>query len=353
MESGEFAGLRGLKILVTGGCGYIGSHAVWHLIEVGVKVVVIDTLEFGNQSNIDSSIAKPLLGRELEEGELSFYQGSIGDANLLETILQAHKIDAVLNFAAYIEVGESVLKPLNYYENNTVTVITLLKALVKHQVKYFVQSSTAAVYGEVSGEDPITEDYPTIPINPYGQSKLMVEKILKDCSRTYGLKYACFRYFNVCGYHPSGLVGEYKQHETHLLPLAIRAADNDFKLRIFGTDYDTRDGTCIRDYIDMQDLIRSHLMGLEHLMRPESSNLTLNLGSSKGYSVQEIIDSVKKVTGRQFEAEAAGRREGDPKILVASNARASEVLGWKPLVGIEESIANSWKLYCRLKGYSK
>lgn len=353
MDLHDFSVLKGLKVLVTGGCGYIGSHAVWELLKTEVKVVVIDTVETGNKANIDPSIAQPLLGRELGEGELTLYQGSMGDCQILERVFSEHKIDAVINFAAYIQVGESVKQPLKYYENNTSTVITLVKYLNKFNVKYFIQSSTAAVYGEVKGDEPITEEHSTIPINPYGQSKLMVEKVLEDSSKAYGLKYTAFRYFNVCGYHPSGLIGEYKPHETLLIPLAIRAAAGAYQLKIFGDDYDTKDGTCIRDFIDMEDLIRGHLMGLIYLMKDESKSVVLNLGSSKGYSVKEVIDTVKKVTGREFHPEISARREGDPKILLASNQKASQILDWKPVINLENSIRNAWNLYCRLNGITK
>lgn len=354
MDTGKASTLKGLTILVTGGCGYIGSHAVWKLLESGLKVVVIDTLEFGDKSLIDPTLSKQLFGRDLGDDELHFYQGSIGDADLLEKILSAHKIDAVFNFAAYIEVGESVEKPLNYYENNTVTVIQLLKALLRHKVRYFVQSSTAAVYGEVTGEALITEADPTVPINPYGFSKLMVERILEDTSKAHDLKFICFRYFNVCGCHPSSLIGRDKPHATHLIPLVLRAASNQaYQMKIFGEDYETRDGTAIRDYVDVEDLLRGHILGLEYLMKEGSTNQTMNLGSSKGFTVKEVINSGKKVTGIDFQVAVVGRRAGDPKMLVASNTRAKEVLGWEPQVTLEESITNAWNLLQKLKQTSK
>lgn len=354
MQSHEFDDLRGKKVLVTGGCGYIGSHAVWQLLDTGMSVVVIDTLEYGFLEMIDSKLAKDMIGRDLVDGELSFYQGSIGDVAVLVKIFAEHAdIIGVINFAAYIEVGESVIVPLKYYENNTSTVIKMVPILLKNNIKFFVQSSTAAVYGEVTTEEPIDENHPTIPINPYGSSKLMVERILEDACKAHGLQYICFRYFNVCGAHISGMISQNKPKPSLLIPLVLKAASGERpSVSIYGTDYDTRDGTCIRDYIDVEDLIRAHIMGLQYLFRGGECQI-INLGSSSGSTVKEIIESVKKVTGRDFKVEITGRRAGDPKILIASNKKAKEVLGWEPKNSVEYSIANCWKYLQRCEKVNK
>lgn len=344
METKDFEDLRGKKVMVTGGCGYIGSHAVWQLLETDIRVVVIDTLEFGKLEMIDPKLAKDMIGRELNDGELSFYQGNIGDLQVLEKIFTDHKdITGIINFAAYIEVGESVITPLKYYENNTATVIRMVPVLLKNNVRFFVQSSTAAVYGEILTEDPIDEHHPTKPINAYGSSKLMVEKILEDACRAHGLKYICFRYFNVCGAHRSGMIDQSKEKPTLLVPVVMQVAIGKRpSISIFGEDYPTRDGTCIRDYIDVEDLIRAHIMGLQYLYRGGEPQI-INLGSSSGSSVKEVIAAAKKVTGIDFKVITAARREGDPAILIASNKKAKEVLGWEPKNSVEYSITNCWK----------
>lgn len=334
------------KILVTGGCGYIGSHAVWKLLADGAKVVVIDTLENGKQSAISPDLSTSLLGRSLSEGELSFYQGNIGDPVILDKIFAEHSdIKAVLNFAAYVEVGESVKDPLKYYQNNLCTAVNLLQALVKHKIPYMIQSSTAAVYGEIDSADAITETTPTLPINSYGTSKLAVEKVMADVSYAHGLRYVIFRYFNVVGNHTTGLIGEDRAHESHLVPIVLKAAQGKMaKFTIFGDDYETKDGTCVRDYIDMDDLIDAHLKGLRYLIEG-GRNQILNLGSNQGFTVKEIVDLVKKITAKEFPVVIGPRREGDPKSLIASNRVAGEVLGWAPQVSIEQSIENVWKFF--------
>ena len=335
--------LQGKKVIVTGGGGYIGCHAVWKLLEYNMKVVVVDTMENANPQFLDESLAEKLIGRKLQNGELSVCKGSTGDITFMEGVMTAHPdVFAVFNFAAYVEVGESVSDPLKYYTNNTCSVINLLKVLVGHKVKYFIQSSTAAVYGDIKGTEPIEEDAPTLPINSYGQSKLMVEKILADCARAHGLSYVCFRYFNVCGNHPTGLIGERRKHETHLVPIVIGAATGKRdKLTVFGDDYPTRDGTCVRDYVDMEDLIEGHLSGLKYLLGGGQSR-AINLGSGQGFTVKEVIEEVKRVTGKTFPVVIGGRRDGDPAVLVASNGLAKEILGWTPKRSLGESIQNVW-----------
>jgi UDP-glucose 4-epimerase len=332
------------KVLVTGGCGYIGSHAVWRLLADGAKAVVIDTLENGKQSAIDSALAPALIGRELASGDLAFYQGDIGDRAILDRIFAEHPdIRAVLNFAAYVEVGESVKQPLKYYQNNLSTAVNLIDALVRHNVRFMIQSSTAAVYGEIDSDEAITEATPTLPINSYGASKLMVEKVMADAAQAHGLRFVVFRYFNVVGNHPTGLVGEDRAHETHLVPIVIRAAKGKMpRFSIFGDDYATKDGTCVRDYVDMHDLISAHVKGLQYLIAG-GQNQTLNLGSNKGFTVKEIVDLVKQTTGTDFPVVVVERRPGDPKSLIASNKLAGEVLGWAPTVPIQTSIENVWR----------
>ncbi len=332
------------KVLVTGGCGYIGSHAVWRLLADGAQAVVVDSLENGKQSAIDPSLAQALIGRSLVQGELAFFQGDIGDAALLDRVFAEHPdIRAVLNFAAYVEVGESVKQPVKYYQNNLCTAVNLIDALVRHKVQFMIQSSTAAVYGEIDSDEAITEATPTLPINAYGSSKLMVEKVMADAAQAHGLKSVIFRYFNVVGNHPTGLIGEDRAHETHLVPIVIRAAKGKMpRFSIYGDDYATKDGTCVRDYIDMHDLIAAHVKGLQYLLAG-GQNQTLNLGSNKGFTVKEIVDLVKKVTQKDFPVVVVDRRPGDPKSLIASNKLAGEVLGWQPTVPIEASIEHVWK----------
>lgn len=344
MESPEPHFTYPCKVLVTGGCGYIGSHAVWRLLADGAQAVVIDTLENGKQSAICPDLAQALIGRTLAPGDLSFYQGDIGDAAVLDRLFAEHPdIRAVLNFAAYVEVGESVQHPLKYYQNNLCTAVNLVSALVRHKVQFMIQSSTAAVYGEIDSDEPISEATPTLPINAYGNSKLMVEKVMADAAQAHGLKFVIFRYFNVVGNHPSGLVGEDRAHETHLVPIVIRAAQGKMaRFSIFGDDYGTKDGTCVRDYVDMDDLIGAHVKGLKHLLAG-GQNHTLNLGSNKGFTVREIVDLVKKTTNTDFPVVVVNRRPGDPKSLIASNKLAGEVLGWAPTVPIQTSIENVWR----------
>ena len=338
------------RVLVTGGCGYIGSHCVWHLLERGFKVAVLDTLENGNSSSLDPAMATAIIKRDLQADDLVVYKGSTGDVGVLEKILSEQSgIVAVINFAAYLEVNESTKEPLKYYRNNTANPTILLDTLLRHGVKYFIQSSTAAVYGEVTSDQPIDETLETKPINAYGASKLMFEKVLEDTSKTTDLRFIAFRYFNVCGSHPSGLIGESRKLETHLIPLVLFAALGVLpKISIFGEDYPTRDGTCVRDYVDVQDLARGHVDGLLYLINGGASQ-AINFGTNTGLSVKEIIDEVKLVTQRDFPVVKADRRQGDPAFLVASNKKAKEVLNWSPQVTVKESIGNAWKFMQNLE----
>ncbi len=318
-------------VLVTGGAGYIGSHAVLALARAGVKVVVLDNLVYGHREATEW-----LHGVEL-------YTGDIGNRELLRRIFAEHPIDAVMHFAAYAYVGESVTNPGKYYLNNVSATLVLLDEMVAAGILNFVFSSTCATYG-VPVKLPLTEDHSQIPINPYGQTKLMVEKILADFDRAHGLKSVCFRYFNAAGADPEGRIGEMHDPETHLIPLVLDAASGTREfISIFGTDYETPDGTCIRDYIHVADLADAHLLGLSFL-ESEKRSMSFNLGNEQGTSVREIIDAAVRVTGKEVPVREADRREGDPPILVGSSALAERTLGWKPQFGdIETIVRHAWR----------
>lgn len=318
------------SVLVTGGAGYIGSHTVRLLSDRGYKVVVIDNLVYGHRKAIISP-------------EVSFYQGEIGDEVLLDQIFRDHSIDVVMHFAAYAYVGESVEDPAKYYRNNVEAPLALLDAMRENQCKKFIFSSTCATYGNPQYM-PIDEKHPQAPINPYGQSKLMLEKILVDYVKAYDFRCAFLRYFNACGAYPDGLIGEDHDPETHLIPLVLMtAAGLRENITVYGTDYNTPDGTCIRDYIHVMDLAEAHIAALNHL-RQGGDSLACNLGTGTGASVKEVIAACKKVTGKKIKVEYGPRRAGDPSELVANPAFAKEALDWeakhKDLQGIVES---AWK----------
>lgn len=315
-------------ILVVGGAGYIGSHMVLDLLATGREVVILDDLSTGH--------------RELLPGG-RFIEGGLGDAALLDRIFSEHQIDAVMHFAAFALVGESVDQPLKYYQNNVSATTELLRAMVRHNVKYFIFSSTAAVYGEPL-DTPIVEDHPCSPTNPYGASKVAVERMLQDCDFAYGLRYVSLRYFNAAGAHESGQTGERHQPETHLIPLILKVASNENKnIKIFGTDYPTKDGTCVRDYVHVSDLTQAHLLSLNALMTKNKSAI-YNLGNSKGYSVLEVIEVARKVTGHSIPAVKTDRRPGDPATLVASSAKIKRELGWEPQYeDLEKIVHTAWR----------
>jgi len=303
-------------ILVTGGAGYIGSHAVKALKNLGYRVLVLDNLSFGHSELIES------LGVEL-------IRGDIGDRRLLDQLFAERSITAVMHFAAFIAVGESVQKPALYYRNNVVGTLTLLEAMVAAQIPQLVFSSTCAVYG-LPQSIPMTEDHPLNPLSPYAASKRMVEQMLADFEQAYGLKSVIFRYFNASGADPDGQLGEDHEPETHLIPLALLTAlGKRPHLAVFGTDYNTPDGTAVRDYIHISDLATAHILGLEYLLRGGESEI-FNLGNGQGFSVQEVIDTVSQVTGREIPVVASPRRAGDAPILVGSSAKAQAKLGWQP-----------------------
>jgi UDP-glucose 4-epimerase len=325
-------------ILVTGGAGYIGSHAVLALKQAGYKVVIFDNLEYGHQELVDS-----VLGVEL-------FVGDTRDRASLDRVFATHKIDAVMHFAAYIAVGESVEKPAMYYENNVVGTLNLLEAMRAANIHKLVFSSTCAVYG-IPASTPIVEDCPFAPISPYATSKLMVENMLTDFDTAYGFKSVRFRYFNASGADPMGRLGEDHTPETHLVPLVLFAAMGKREhISVYGTDYPTPDGTCIRDYIHVQDLATAHVLGLGYLLKGGDSQV-FNLGNGNGYSVKEVIETAKKVTGKEIKVVYGDRRAGDPSILVGSSDRVRKVLGWNPeFPKLEDIIAHAWQWHQKRHG---
>lgn len=324
-------------ILVVGGAGYIGSHAVLALQQTGYNVVVLDNLVYGHRDLMET------LQVELIEGDMN-------DRALLDQLFATHDIAAVMHFAAYAYVGESVTEPAKYYRNNVVATLTLLEAMLAAGIKTFVFSSTCATYG-VPKTVPIPEDHPQSPINPYGMTKLMVEKILADFDRAYGLKSVCFRYFNAAGADPEGRLGEDHDPETHLIPLVLQTAlGKRESISVFGTDYPTEDGTCIRDYIHVTDLATAHVLGLEYLLKGGDSEV-FNLGNGSGFSVKQVIEAGRQVTGREIKAVELERRPGDPPALIGSSEKARTVLGWQPQYpGINEIIRHAWNWHQKRHG---
>ena len=303
-----------MRILVTGGAGYIGSHMVKLLGERGYQVLTVDNLSDGNPWAV--------LYGDLKVVDLLNYKA-------LEEVLLEFKPEAVIHFAAKVKVPESVRKPLLYYENNFLGTLNLLQAMQRAGTQYLIFSSTAAVYG-IPDKVPVKEDDPTKPINPYGWSKLFTEQAIKDFSYTTGLKYAILRYFNVAGADPEGSIGQVSKEPTHLILRAVKTATGQFPyMEVFGTDYPTPDGTCIRDYVHVMDLCEAHLKALDYLMSGGQSDV-FNVGYGRGYSVLEVVQKVKEVSGVDFEVRYTPRREGDPPMLVADSQKARQILGWKP-----------------------
>ena len=314
-------------ILVTGGAGYIGSHAVKALEERGFETIVLDSLVYGHRDLIETNLKAKLVA------------GDINDRAFLDRLFSTTKIDAVMHFAAFAYVGESVTDPAKYYQNNVVGTLTLLDAMREHGVTNFVFSSTCATYGNPQSI-PITEDHPQNPINPYGAGKLAIERVLKDYDPAYGLKSVIFRYFNAAGADPDGLFGEDHNPETHLIPLILQAAAGKrASISIFGTDYDTPDGTCIRDYIHVTDLAQAHVLGLEYLLEHQTSQI-FNLGNGNGFSVKEVVDTARQVTGKEIAIEECPRRVGDPAVLIGSSTKARKMLGWEPKYADLNAIVN-------------
>lgn len=327
-----------MAILVAGGAGYIGSHMVKDLVEHGQEVVVADNLSTGHRDAINP--------------KAKFYEGDIRDRKFLDKIFDNEDIEAVVHFAAFSIVPESMSKPLKYFDNNTGGMITLLEAMRDHNIKYIVFSSTAATYG-VPEHMPIKETDPQNPINPYGLSKLMMEKMMHWADKAYGIKFVALRYFNVAGAAPDGTIGEDHGPETHLVPIILQVAQGKRKeLSIFGDDYNTPDGTNVRDYVHVMDLADAHILAIKYLEAGNESN-AFNLGSSTGFSNKQILEAAREVTGEPIPAKIAPRRPGDPDSLVAASDKARNVLGWDPEYDdVHDIIATAWKWHStHPKGY--
>ena len=319
-------------ILVVGGAGYIGSHFVEELINEK-EVLVLDNLSTGHRNSVHKNAG--------------FIEGSLGDAQLLDTIFNNYRIEAVIHFAAFSLVGESVINPIKYYENNVSSTLVLLEAMVKHGINKIIFSSTAAIYG-TPNVDLITEKTPSNPISPYGRSKLMIEWMLQDFAKSYDLHYVILRYFNAAGAHPSGRIGENHTPETHLIPLVLEhllgSRDNIF---VYGKDYPTVDGSCIRDYIHVSDLADAHLQSLNALLDYRVKNEIFNLGTGLGYSVLEVINACENVTKQKASIIIKERRDGDPAKLVAEAKKIEELIGWKPKFSLNSIVETAWKWHSK------
>ena len=318
-----------MSVLICGGAGYVGSHNVRAFTQHGEEVIVVDSLETGHRASVPEGI--------------KFYEGDIRNANVLDAIFTENKVEAVIHFCAYSLVGESMEKPLKYFDNNVGGMISLLEAMQRHNVGRIIFSSTAATYGEPK-RVPIRETDPTIPTNPYGESKRIMEKMMKWVSSQHGIRYVSLRYFNVAGAWHDGSIGEDHKVETHLIPLILQVPLGKREhITIYGDDYPTKDGTCIRDYIHTEDLARAHLLALQYLRNGGESDI-FNLGSGDGYSVMEMINAARAVTGHPIPAVIGTRRPGDPAKLVADSSKAQRVLNWTPeVVKMEDIIATAWK----------
>lgn len=321
-------------ILVVGGAGYIGSHFVEELINEK-EVIVLDNLSTGH--------------RQFVHEQAQFIEGNLGDEQLLHSIFSEYKIDAVVHFAASSLVGESVVNPIKYYDNNVSSTLVLLKTMMNHGVKKFIFSSTAATYG-IPSVDIITEGTPTNPINPYGRSKLMIEWILQDFAKSYDLDYVILRYFNAAGAHADGRIGEKHSPETHLIPIIIEHLLGIREtISVFGNDYPTEDGTCVRDYIHVTDLAKAHLLALHALLENQVKEEVFNLGNGSGYSVMEVIRTCEVITKKNASIVMEERRDGDPATLVASSEKISEMLGWKPTHNLDSIVETAWNWHSKRK----
>ncbi len=318
-----------MAILVLGGAGYIGSHTVYELLDAGRDVVVADNLVTGFRAAVPS--------------QARFYQADIRDRAAMDRLFETEQIDGVIHFAAFSQVGESMTDPLKYYDNNLHGTMVLLQSMTDHGVDKIVFSSTAATYGEPE-QIPILETDAATPTNCYGETKLAMEHMMSWTSRAHGLRYVALRYFNACGAHPGGAIGEAHDPETHLIPLILQVPGGKReKVFIFGDDYPTRDGTCVRDYIHVTDLAQAHILALDYLLRGGENNV-FNLGNGVGFTVKEVIDTARRVTGHPIPAEVCERRAGDPAQLVASSEKAKSVLGWKPRYDdLSTIISSAWQ----------
>jgi len=320
-------------VLVTGGAGYVGSHANKLLHQNGYNTLVYDNLEYGHAECSKWG---------------TLVQGDLADRDGVRDLFEKHRITAVMHFAAYTYVGESVDHPDKYYQNNVANTLSLLNEMIEHGVRRLIFSSTCAVYGNPK-RIPISEDHPLAPISPYGRGKQMVEMVLQDLNVAHGLQYASLRYFNAAGADPEGEIGEWHHPETHLIPIVLDAALGKREdVKLFGTDYDTPDGTCIRDYIHVTDLAAAHLAALEHLKKTGTSGV-FNLGNGNGFSVRQVIDEARRVTGKEIPVEEVGRRPGDPSTLIGSSDKARKVLEWEPrFAALPEIIGTAWAWHKKL-----
>lgn len=320
-------------ILVTGGAGYIGSHCTLALLKQGFDVLIFDNLSTGHYKTVE---------RLKQFGNLTFVQGDLLNKNDLKEVFDKFKIDSVVHFAAFSQVGESVKDPEKYYINNVCGTLNLLSVMLEQDVKKIVFSSTAATYGEPKYV-PIDEKHPQEPINPYGQTKLMIEKIMDDYDKAYGLKSVRLRYFNVAGADGDSIVGEWHEPETHLVPNILKSTvDSDKVFEMYGNDYDTKDGTCVRDYINIEDLVQAHLLSLKYLNNGGETNY-FNLGTKGGNTVKEVFNICETVTNKSIKIKQMPRREGDPASLIADNRKAKSVLGWSPVKNLEYSIKTAYE----------
>ena len=329
-----------MAILVLGGAGYIGSHTVYELIDSGADVVIADNLQTGYIQAVHP--------------KARFYKGDIRDKAFLDNLFKQEKVEAVIHFAANSLVGESMVEPLKYYDNNLCGTMVLLKSMVENGIDNIVFSSTAATYGEPE-RIPILETDKTEPANTYGETKLSMEKMFKWVSKAHGLRYVSLRYFNACGAHVSGEIGEAHNPESHLIPIILQVPNGQREaVSVFGDDYNTKDGTCVRDYIHVTDLAQAHILAVNYLKKGNESNI-FNLGNGVGFTVNEVIETARKVTGHPIPAVIAPRRAGDPATLIASSEKAKKVLGWKPEHdSLEEIIASAWKWHKNHpKGFEK
>ena len=317
-------------ILVTGGAGYIGSHCVLALLNQGYNVVIFDNFSTGHREIVEKF------------SDVKIFQGDLQNIDELEKVFKSYKIDAVVHFAAFSQVGESVQDPQKYYYNNVFGTLNLLNTMLNNEVKNIVFSSTAAVYGEPE-YTPINENHSTKPINPYGKTKLMIENIMDDYDKAYGLKSVRLRYFNACGADSKQRCGEWHNPETHLIPNVLKSSFDSQKIfNIFGDNYETKDGTCVRDYIDVEDLADAHVLALKYLFNGGETNY-FNLGTNCGNTVKEVFNACSEIVGKEINVKACARRDGDPAVLIADNSKAGKILGWKPKKSLNESITNAYK----------
>lgn len=327
-------------ILVTGGAGYIGSHCVLALLKEGFAVHIFDNFSTGHKETVETL---------KKYGTLTYSEGDLQNKTDIKKVFENNKIDAVVHFAAFSQVGESVKNPQKYYQNNVCGTLNLLEAMLENDVKKIVFSSTAATYGEPV-YTPIDENHPQLPINPYGQTKLMIERIMDDYDKAYGLKSVRLRYFNVAGADSDGRIGEWHTPETHLVPNILKSSFGDGKtFEMYGDDYDTKDGTCVRDYINVEDLAQAHILALKYLNNGGETNF-FNLGTQEGTTVQEVFDVCEQVIGKSIPVKKMPRREGDPAILVADNTKAKNELGWEPKNSFEHSVKTAYEWEIKLKG---